>query len=51
MLQVETISEQMPRPYNVKRRGARVMGAPAHVGQGLRSGGREEKPSSRNPYS
>lgn len=29
MLQIETISEQMPRSYNVKRRGARVMGAPA----------------------
>ncbi len=29
------------RAYNVKRRGARVMGAPAHVGQGLRSGGRK----------
>lgn len=51
MLQIETISEQMPRLYNVKRRGAREMGTPAHAEQGLRSSGREEKPSSRNPYS
>lgn len=35
MLEVETISEQMPRPYNVKRRGARVVDVPAHVRRGL----------------
>lgn len=40
MLQIETNWSRCLGPCNVKRRGARVMDAPAHVGRGLRSSGR-----------